>query len=115
MMIEKLFYQIHIVVPFFFPTLAMLCIKLVCKELPVRAVSISVFGSLISLTVYYFLHITLSGGLPYVYSSTKIDGQTGLGDGLIMMMSLIAYPLAVFVAGFTFYPSSRKPNESKMG
>ncbi len=101
MLIEKLLYQIHIVIPFFLPTLAMLCIKLVCRELPVRAISISIFAAVISLAVFYFLHLTLNGRLPFVFPASAPDGQTGLGDGLIVMMSVLAYPIAVVAMGFT--------------
>ncbi|MFM8715943.1 MAG: hypothetical protein ACKOF3_04045, partial [Spartobacteria bacterium] len=91
MLIEKLLYQIHIIIPFFFPTLAMLCIKPVCKDLPARAISISIFASVISLVVFYFLHLTLNARLPYVYPASKPDGQAGLGDGLIVMMAVSTY------------------------
>ena len=115
MLIEKLLYQIHIVIPFFFPTLAMLCIKSVCKDLPARAISISIFASVISLVVFYFLHLTLNARLPYVYPVPKSDGQSGLGDGLIVMMAAFAYPIAVVVAGFTVYRKRDETNENKNG
>jgi len=115
MLIEKLLYQIHIVIPFFFPTLAMLCIKSVCKDLPARAISISIFASVVSLAVFYFLHLTLNGRLPYVYPATKPDGQKGLGDGLILMMAAFAYPIAVLAAGFTVFRKRDKTNENNNG
>lgn len=111
-MIEKLLYQIHIVLPFFFPTLAMLCIKAVCKDLPIRAITISIIASVVSLAVFYILHLTLNARLPYVYPASKPDGQTGLGDGLIAMMAVFAYPIAVVVAGFTVC-RNRQTNENK--
>ena len=115
MLIEKLLCQIHIVIPFFFPTLAMLCIKSVCKDLPARAVSISIFASVVSLAVFYFLHLTLNGRLPYVYPASKPDGQTGLGDALIVMMAVAAYPVAVVAAGLTVYRNRDQVNKNRNG
>jgi len=115
MLINKLLYQIHIIIPFFFPTLAMLCIKSVCKDLPGRAISISLFASVISLVVFYFLHLTLNERLPYVYPVSKPDGQTGLGDGLIVMMAAFAYPIAVVATGFTVFRKRDTTNENKNG
>lgn len=112
---DNLLYQIPIAVPFFFPTLAMLCIRGVCRQLPSRAIEISLFASMISLAVFYFLHLTLNGRLPNVYTETSTDGQAGLGDALISFMSFIAYPVAVAVVGFTLYRDCGNTNENKMG
>lgn len=115
MMTGKLFYQIHIAMPFFFPTLAMICIKAVCKELPTRAIGMSIVASVVSLTVFYSLHLTLNGQLPYVYSATTADGQTGLGDGLISMMSFVAYPIAVVASGLTLYRNYGETHDNQTG
>lgn len=93
----------------------MLCIKSVCKDLPARAISISLFASVISLVVFYFLHLTLNEQLPYVYRASKPDGQAGLGDGLIVMMAASAYPIAVVAAGFAVFRERDKTNENKNG
>jgi len=113
MLIEKLLYQIHIIIPFFFPTLALLCIKVVCRELPIRAIKISMIASVASLVAFYFLHLALNARLPYVYPASNPDGQTGLGDGLIVMMAVLVYPIAVAVAGLTVCRNHDKSIKNK--